>query len=218
MSLVKYRASHYILIGALLLLLFVVTACGGGDTSSSGNTSTTTATKAANTGNNSKPTATVDAAQAQGTASASTPVAVTPNSASGAAGTGPTVINAPTPITGGSASSQQVTLPDRQILINSINKQSTGAAGSTTITLAITVKNTSGGAIKNQADFFQLMGGEGDAFGQSNSSDNFYGAIQAHAARTGTIIFRLPSAAATKLRLLYRSEIASETVITDLNI
>jgi hypothetical protein len=211
MSLLKYRKSHYIVIGLLFLLLFVVTACGGSD-----NNSTATTSKSTTSGAN--PTATTGSAQAQDTAAPSTPVAITPNSSSGSAGTGPVVINTPVPVAGGSANSQQVTLPDRQILITNASRQSTGAAGSTTITLAITVKNTSGNAIKNQADFFQLMGAEGDAFSQSNSSDNFYGAIQAKATRSGTIIFRMPTAAATKLRLLYRSEIASETVITDLNV
>jgi Domain of unknown function (DUF4352) len=213
MSLLKYQKSHYVMIGLLFLLLLVVTACGGSDNNSTSNTATATPTVAANNANSA-----ATAGSGQDASAPSTPVAITPNSSSGSAGTGPVVINTPIPVAGGGANSQQVTLADRQLLITSANRQSTGAAGSTTITLVITVKNTSGKAIKNQADFFQLMGAEGDAFSQANSSDNFYGTILAHSARSGTIIFRMPSAAATKLRLLYRSEIASETVITDLNV
>ncbi len=218
MSLLTYRKSHYIVIGLLLLLLFVVTACGGLDNGSTSSASTTPSTSATSSTSAVGATATAGSTQSQDTSAPSTPVVITPASASGSAGTGPVVINTPKPVTGGNANSQQVTLADRQILITNATRQSTGAAGSTTITLSITVKNTSGSVIKNQADFFQLMGAEGDAFSQSNSSDNFYGPIPAHTARAGTIIFRMPTAAATNLRLLYRSEIASETVLTNLNV
>ncbi len=71
----------------------------------------------------------------------------------------------------------------------------------------------------NQLTFFQLMGPEGDTFGyQYNSSDNFYGTIAAHATRSGTIVFQVPIAATSSLRLLYRPEIATETAIILLKI
>ena len=56
------------------------------------------------------------------------------------------------------------------------------------------------------------MGPEGDTFSyQYNSSDNFYGSIVAHTTRAGTIVFQVPTAATSGLRLLYRPEIATET-------
>ena len=63
------------------------------------------------------------------------------------------------------------------------------------------------------------MGREGDTFGyRGNRSGTFYGAIGAHASRSGMIEFQIPSAAASGLYLLYRPEIARETVLTRLKI
>ena len=91
--------------------------------------------------------------------------------------------------------------------------------GSTLINLDLAVQNTSDKAIMSQLTFFQSMGPEGDTFGyQYNSSDNFYGTITAHATRSGTIVFQVPTAATSSLRLLYRPEIATETAIILLKI
>ena len=129
------------------------------------------------------------------------------------------VIATPTPVPGGKAGSQQIVLADRTLIINSAVKQNAASANTSLITLDLAVQNTSNKAIQNLSTFFQLMGAEGDTFGyQSNSSDTFYGPIAAHITRPGFIVFEVPTAAATSLRLLYRPEIASETAIVPLKI
>ena len=105
------------------------------------------------------------------------------------------------------------------MIINSVSKQKGLSANSSLINLDLAVQNTGNKAIMNQSTFFQLMGPEGDTFGyQFNSSDNFYGTIAAHTTRAGMIVFQLPTAATSSLRLLYRPEIASETAIILLKI
>jgi hypothetical protein len=149
---------------------------------------------------------------------ATTPIVVTPKTTQKSGGNGPLVITSPTPAPGGSANSQQVVLADRTLVISSATKQKVNA-NSLLITLEITVKNTSTKTIMNQSTFFQLMGAEGDTFSyQYNSSDNFYGPLAAQSARTGTISFQIPAAAATNLRLLYHSEIATETALVSLKV
>ncbi len=64
----------------------------------------------------------------------------------------------------------------------------------------------------NESTFFQLLSAEGDTFTyQSNSSDTFYGDIPAHSSRDGSIVFQIPKAAASNLRLLYRPEVVKES-------
>jgi hypothetical protein len=139
---------------------------------------------------------------------------VTPKAASGSAGKGPLVISSPTPVPSGKAGSQQIVLGDRTLIIRSVSKQQGASSNSTLITLDLVVQNTSNKSIMNQSTFYQLMGPEGDIFGyQYNSSDNFYSAIAAHTTRSGMIVFQLPTAATSSLRLLYRPEIATETAI-----
>jgi hypothetical protein len=148
-----------------------------------------------------------------------TPRLVTPKSVRGSPGKGPVVISSPTPVPGGKPGSQQIVLPDRTLIINSVTRQKGVSANSTFISLDLTVRNTSAKAIMNQPAFFQLVGPEGDTFGyQYNSSDNFYGTIAAHTTSSGTIVFQMPAAAASGLRLLYRPEIAPETAIILLKI
>jgi hypothetical protein len=186
--------------GVILVLLLVASGCAGSD-SSNGNTGT-------------------GSTQDQGSTSSATAVAtitpqlVTPKASSGSPGKGPLVISSPTPVPGGKAGSQQIVLGDRTLIINSVSKQIGAGTNSTLINLDLAVQNTSDKAIMNQLTFFQLMGPEGDIFGyQYNSSDNFYGTIAAHTTRSGTIMFQIPTAAASGLRLLYRPEIAQETAI-----
>jgi hypothetical protein len=148
-----------------------------------------------------------------------TPQLVTPKTTHGSSGKGPLVISSPTPVPGGKAGSQQIVLGDRTLIINSASKQPGASADSTLINLNLAVQNTSNKAIMNQSTFYQLMEPEGDIFGyQYNSSDTFYGAIAAHTTRAGMIVFQLPTAATSSLRLLYRPEIASETAIILLKI
>jgi hypothetical protein len=152
-------------------------------------------------------------------AAAVTPRLVTPSPIGGSPGTGPTVISSPAPLPGGKISSQKVVLGDRTMIIKSVTSQRAPTKNSILIDLDIVVRNTSGKAIRNQAVFFQLIGPGGDTFGyQDNSPDNFYGTIRAHASRSGTIEFQIPFAARSSLYLLYRPEIATETVLTRLKI
>lgn len=182
----------YVLFGAILSLVFILAACGpSGDT-------TANATPTAANQNSSLPSS-------------------TPTS-SGSAGTGPIVILSPTPVPGGGPTSQQVVLSDRTLVISSVSKQQ-GSANALTITVMMTVKNTSGKAIMNESSFFQLVGSEGDTFGlSSNAAASFFGTIASHASRSGQLVFELPTGAASKVRLLYHSEVGTETVFVPLSI
>lgn len=132
--------------------------------------------------------------------------------------TGPVTITSPTPVPGGGSTSQQVVLQDRVLVINSV-KEDTGSGSTVTITLALTVKNTSSKDIQNKVNFYQLVGSEGDVFGlPATTSSPFFGPIAAGSSKSGTLAFQIPSAAVSNLRLLYRSEIPQETVFVSLNI
>lgn len=134
-------------------------------------------------------------------------------------GTGPTILVSPTPIPGAGPKSEQMVFKDRTLQILDVNKQKGSDANSVSVVLNVNIKNTSGQTIQNQADFFVLVGAEGDTFGkQTNSSDTFYGTIDAQSDRNGTIVFSVPSAAVKGLRLMYRSEVAGETVFMPLNL
>jgi hypothetical protein len=131
---------------------------------------------------------------------------------------GPQVINTPTPLAGGNSQSQQLVLKDRTLLITGLTKQTGSDPTVVSVSLTLTVKDTSGKAIQNQPEFYQLVGSEGDTFGkQSNSSDTFYGPINASGQRSGTIVFQVPSGALNGIRLMYRPEDPTETVFTPLN-
>ncbi len=188
-----FQHKKLVLGGVILVLFLLLVACdSAGSRSSNGNTGTDAITAAATI----------------------TPRLVTPKAAHGSAGKGPLVISSPTPVPGGKAGSQQIVLGDRTLIINNVSKQKGASTNSTLINLDLAVQNTSNKAIMNHSTFYQLMGPEGDIFGyQYNSSDNFYGTIAARTTRSGMIVFQLPTAAASRLRLLYRPEIASETVI-----
>ncbi len=191
--------------GVILVLFLLLVACGSaGSDSSNGNTRSTQ-------GQGSTPSATA--------AAAITPQLVTPKASTGSPGKGPLVISSPTGVPGGKAGSQQIVLGDRTLIINSASKQKGASTNSTLINLDLAVQNTSDKAIMNQSTFFQLMATEGDTFGyQANGFDNFYGTIAAHTTRSGTIVFQVPAAATSGLRLLYRPEIATETAIILLKI
>lgn len=152
--------------------------------------------------------------------SAAPPQLVSPKPLRGSAGEGPRVIPTPPRLPGGQVGSQKVVLSDRILTITSVTSQPGASQSSTLIKLDLVVRNTSAKAIQNEAAFFALIGAEGDTFGNQddNSSDTFYGAIGAHASRVGSIEFEIPAAAASNLYLLYRPEIATETVLTRLTI
>lgn len=145
------------------------------------------------------------------------PRQVTPKSVGGSPGKGPLVVSNPAPLPGGKTGSQQVVLRDRTLVINSVTRHRGASQSSILIDLNLVVRNTSGKAIRNESTFFQLIGPEGDSFGnQANISDNFYRTIGAHSSSSGVIEFEIPAAAASSLHLLYRPEIATETVLTRL--
>ena len=185
-----------------LLLLFILAACNTQENTN------TTPTGSANTPA-SRSAQPQSSSQAESTSTSST----------ASHGVGPIVILSPTPVSGGSSHSQMVTLPDRTLIINDVNKQPGADAGLDAIVLVMTIKNTSAKSIMNDASFFQLIGTEGDTFGlQTNAATSFFGTIASRSSRKGTIVFQIPTAAVEGLRLLYRSEIATETVFVSLNV
>ncbi len=133
-------------------------------------------------------------------------------------GVGPKVILSPTPVPG-NAQGQLVTLPDRALVISNVNKVAGTDSSSTGISVTISVKNIGTKSILNQASFYQLIVAEGDTFGlQSGTNSSFFGNIARQTSRKGTLVFQVPTAALGGIRLLFRSEIAAETVFIPLNV
>jgi hypothetical protein len=191
----------HVVFGTTLSLLFILAACGG-----SPGTGNSTGQSSQNTGSST-------------TVVVTTPGNGSSSSGSGSPGAGPIVILTPTPVPGGSANSQQVVLPDRTLIISNVSKQAGTDASSTAVNISMTIKNTGGKSIMNEASFFQLIGAEGDTFGlQSNNVANFFGSIAAHSERSATLAFQVPTATLSQLRLLYRSEVATETVFVALHV
>jgi hypothetical protein len=209
-----YKHLKYLCFLMFLSFLLLLSACGPTDNprGNQGQNTTTPTTEAPQhppTGESRTPVS-----SATPTKGLTTPIVITPSTNKGKPGTGPIIINSPTPVPGGPSGSQQAVLSDRTIIVNKVSKQAGTNSEMQILTLSITIKNTGSKAIENQATFFQLIGVSGDFFGQINSSDNFYGPIAAHSTRNGTIIFQLPTAAAARnLRLMYRSEVPAETVM-----
>ncbi len=191
----QHRRSR-LLLGAIILAVLLLLAGCDSTSASSGSNASTSASSAATT----------------------TPQVVRPKSTSGSAGQGP-VIATSVPTSGDPAGSQKVTLHDRTLIIYSALKEKSASTTSVYINLNVAIRNISAKTIKNQPAFFQLTGADGDIFAyQYNSSDNFYGSIAPRATHTGHIVFQLPAAAASKLSLLYRPEIAAETTIVQLKL
>ena len=186
---------RYIALCTVAVCLSILGACSSGDTTTGGTTTTPKATPGANN-----------------TAIVVTSIASTP-------GVGPTVILSPTPVPGGGAHSQQVVLADRTLIINDISKSAGSDANSTAISMSLTMKNTGTKAITNQPSYFSLFGSEGDAFGLSaNTTGSFFGSIDANSARSGTVVFQVPTGAAKTLKLFYRSNVANESVFVPFTI
>jgi hypothetical protein len=195
-----------IFVSGCILLVLTLAACGNA-ANTTGNTATPTTTPRNEV--NTNPTIAKSTPTAPQVAT-STPVISTP-------GHGPMIILTPTPVPGGSGNSQLITLPDRTLAILNVSKQQASDANSTLISLNLTMQNTGKTSIPNQSGYYQLVGSEGDMFGsQSSASPSFFGTITPHASRSGTIVFEIPSAAVSGLRLLFRSEIATETVFAQL--
>src|SRR5947209_6819122 len=66
---------------------------------------------------------------------------ITPTVARGSTGHGPIVISSPTPAPG-KPGSQQVVLSDRILIIQSVTRQIEAGAGSTVVSLYLTIQNT----------------------------------------------------------------------------
>ncbi|MEO8973282.1 MAG: DUF4352 domain-containing protein [Ktedonobacteraceae bacterium] len=194
----------------VVFLVLTLAACGTpGGTTQSKSTSTPTGQVATTTPVVDAPTQNI------ATPTGTNPVTPTPqNNPSN----GPTIILTPTPAPG-SPGSQQVTFPDRTLIIGKVSRLS-NVGNSTPVSVVLTVKNTGAKPVLNQATFFQLVGSEGDVFGyQSSVTSGFFGTISPQSARNGAIVFLVPNGAmGNGLRLLYRSEIDTETVFVRLQI
>ncbi len=185
---VAFYLKHKILCGMLVFLSFLLVTACSNNTVSS-------------------PIPTQPVVVVQGTSIASTP------------GIGPTVILTPTKVPGGNEQSQLITLPDRVITITNLSKQAGIDSNSIAVNLSITIKNTGAKTINNDAAYFQLISAEGDTFGlQSNVASNFFGSISSQSSRSGTIIFQVPSGAINGIRLMYRPDVATDTIFVTLNL
>jgi hypothetical protein len=212
-----YKYEKYVTCGiqiTLLLCIFLLAACGAGDNTQTG-ANKAMATPTQGTASSTQPVVIPTQGKITSGGTNTAAVTVTPIQSNGAA---PIEIATPTQVSGGSSSSEQVVLKDRTLIIESVSKQKGANSDPVAINIAVTIKNTGGKAIQNQASFFHLVGTGGDFFGQTNSSDNFYGSIAAHTTRSGTITFQLPAAAATNLRLMYRPEVASGALLIPLKL
>lgn len=154
---------------------------------------------------------------APGAPAGSPPSQITAKSAGGTPGKGPRVIASPTPLPGGKAGSQKVTMSDRTLVINSVTKRQAKKKQSVVIALNMAVRDTGKKAIRNDSGFYELMDVGGDTFSvTAGNSGSFYGTIGSQASRSGLIEFQVPAAAASGLFLLYRPENGADAVLTRL--
>jgi hypothetical protein len=149
-------------------------------------------------------------------APAAPPRELTAKAAGGSPGVGPLTASEPTSVDGRNHP-QQVVLSDRVLIVNGVAKRTDG--GRTFVDVNLTLQSRRSTTIRNKPQFFEIIGAEGDAFAtQYSRSGAFYGAIDSHQSRTGTISFQIPAAATSTLRLLYRPGAASRTVIVPLTV
>jgi hypothetical protein len=198
------KYGHYVILVVLSLCACLLVGCGDATGHVVNAASVVTASSST------QATTPDQAATVGGTAMVATPI-----QSNGAA---PIEVATRTPLPGGGSTSQQMVLKDRILVINTVSRQKGANPDPVAINIAMAIRNTGGRSIQNQAAFFQLVGAGGDFFGQTNSSDNFYGPIAPHTIRSGTITFQLPAAAVKNLRLMYRSEVASEALLIPIKI
>lgn len=192
----------------IVICLLSLAACGGATTN------TTSTPNATPTQSELSTNPTIGVTGIPTMSPTTTPVVAAPTATSGS---GPQVILTPTPVSGGGATSQLVTLADRTLTIISVSQQQ--GTNSTAITLVMAVHNTGAKSIQNQASFYKLVGAEGDIFGlQSSATASFFGTILPQGSLNGTIVFQVPTAATSGLRLLFRSEVVTETVFVSLKL
>lgn len=162
-----------------------------------------------------KPTSTVIAPHTTVVAT----VNIVPTSSASTPGTGPIIILSPTPVTGGGANSQQAVLADRTLIVNSISKGSGTDASSTAITLSLTLKNTGTQSFTNEPAYYSLFGSEGDVFGLANdTTGSFFGTINAGTSLSGQVVFQVPTAATSSLKLFYRPDTANIAVFLPITV
>lgn len=199
-----HRHFFSILLGMLLML--ALAACGS--TSSTNNS--TSANSATPVPPRVSPTTTTKA-----TATATIAVQAT---RSGQPGTGPIIITSPTIVPGSDGQAQQVVFSDRVLVIENVSHQPGTDAGSTAISVTLLIKNTSSHTITNQASYFQLLGEEGDTFGLQTNAASFFGSIAPNSTRSGTIVFQIPTVAATGLHLFYSPDVVTDKALVTLKI
>src|SRR5450631_1039534 len=117
---------NFILPGILLISLFLLAGCD-----LFGNTSATVSTTPTAQGRTISPTVVSKAPTVISKATVGT----------NKPGVGPIIIQSPTPVSGGSASSQQVGLADRQLVIENVSRQVDATTGMTTVTIKLEIKN-----------------------------------------------------------------------------
>lgn len=191
----KYQKNLLVLVASFGLLILLV-ACDSAGTTNNGSTQNT---------------------QTQGKTIYPT-VIVSTKTGTNKPGTGPIIIQSPTPVPGGSTSSQQIGLADRTLVIEHVSRQANTKTGTTTVIITLVVKNTSGKSINNLATSYQLVGAEGDMFGlPPGTSGDLFGTIASGSTRSGILAFQeIPTFAIKKLQLLYRSE-SAQVVFVPLN-
>jgi hypothetical protein len=140
------------------------------------------------------------------------PTLVTAKAVGGSSGTGPLVVPAP-PSNGGPPAPEHVQLAGRAFVLEGV---ATSGTGPIVIRLDVAIDNTGTTPLRNDATFFTLLSREGDTFGQVSASAGFYGMLAAGSERRGTVVFQVPAAAAAGLRLLYRPDVATDSVLVDL--
>lgn len=147
------------------------------------------------------------------------PRQVTAKPVGGSAGKSPRVIASPTPLPGGKPGSQQVTLSDRTLVINSVTLRPAKQPQSKVIDLSVAVRDTGAQAIRNESGFYELMTPGGDIFsGTAPGAGSFYDPIGSGASRSAVLQFQVPAAAASGLFLLYRPENGADAVLTRLQV
>ncbi|HLX40308.1 MAG TPA: hypothetical protein VKR42_07230, partial [Ktedonobacteraceae bacterium] len=132
-----------------MFLLLTLAACG---TSGGTAQSTSTGTPAQQTGQATTPSlagSTPTQVGVGATATSSKAAVATPTQQN-TASNGPTIILTPTLVPGGGVGSQQVTLADRTLVIESVSEQTGGTANATAVTLVLAIHNTGAKPILNE--------------------------------------------------------------------
>jgi hypothetical protein len=136
-------------------------------------------------------------------------------SVEGSSGSPPTVVPRSAP--GGR--DQQVTLGDRTVRVDSASPRSLARDDFVAVDVDVTLQAVGPGAVENRPSDYSLLGPSGDVFGTTTDTSNpFWGALAATAKRQGTVTFEIPTAAQSRLQLLYRPGGTEEAVVFPLTL